>query len=66
MLSINGWHSPYPFHLLECVGAYGMLGQDAVSLTQPFPQLADGFVRLLLGCTMDPVDPGFEVSGSAL
>jgi hypothetical protein len=26
----------------------------------------NSFMRLLLGCAMHPVDPGFEVSGSAL
>jgi len=26
----------------------------------------NSFMRLLLGCVMHPVDPGFEVSGSAL
>jgi hypothetical protein len=56
---------PYPSHLFKGVGVHRLLGQDAVSLVQPFPQLSGGFVRLLPGCTMDPVDPGFEVSGSA-
>jgi hypothetical protein len=27
--------------------------------------LADGLVRLLLGCAEDPIDPGFEIVGSA-
>jgi hypothetical protein len=56
---------PYPSHLLQGVGVHGPLGQQAVSLAQGFPQLADGFVRLLLGCTLGPVDPAFEVGGSA-
>jgi hypothetical protein len=41
-------------------------GQQAASLAQAFPQLIDGFVPLLLGCTLDLVDLGFEVGGSAL
>jgi hypothetical protein len=41
------------------------MGQDTVGLAQPFPLLADGFVRLPLGCAEDLVGLGFEVSGSA-
>ena len=66
LLFVNGGDKPYASHLLEGVGVHRLLSQEVVSLAQPFPQLADGFIRLLLGCTMDPVDLGFEVSGSAL
>jgi len=41
-------------------------GQEAVGLAQPFPQLDDGFVRFLLGCTVDPVNPGFKVGRPAI
>ena len=66
MLPINGGGSPYPSHLFGCVRVHGQLGPEAVSLAQPSPHPIDGFMRLLLGCSMHPVDPGFEVSGSAL
>ena len=51
---------PYLSQLLGGEQVHWLLGQDAVGLAQPFPQLADGFVRLL-GCTVDLVDLGFEV-----
>jgi hypothetical protein len=52
--------------LLGGKGVYGLRGQDSVGLAQPFPQPADGLVRLFLGCVEDPFDSGFEVGGSAL
>jgi hypothetical protein len=55
---------PYPSHLLGGERVHGLHGQDAVALAHPFLQLTDSFVRLLLGCAEDPVDPGFEVGGS--
>jgi len=45
-------------HLWGGEGVYRLLSQDAVALAQPSPYLADGLVRLLLGCA---VDPGLEV-----
>jgi len=66
MLPVNGGDMPYPSHLLECVGVHGLLRQEAVRLAQPSLQLVDGFMRLLLGCTMHLVNLGFEVSRSAL
>ena len=38
-----------------------LLGQDAVDLTQLFPVYTNTIVRLLLGCTVDPINPGFKV-----
>lgn len=55
-----------PVSLVERVQVHGLLGQEAGSLAQSFPYLADGFMRLLLGCTMDPVNPDFEVCKSGL
>jgi hypothetical protein len=55
---------PYPSHLVGGERVYGLHSQDAVALAQPFSQLTDGFVRLLLGYAGDPVDLGFKVSGS--
>jgi len=46
-------------------GVHGLHGQDTVGLAQPFPHLAGGLMRLLLGCTVDPVDPSIEVGRSA-
>ena len=46
---------------------YTEIGTALVSckaLAQPFPYLADGLVGLL-GCAVNPIDPGFEVGGSA-
>jgi hypothetical protein len=56
---------PYPSYLFCGEGVYGLLRQETVALAQPFLQLADSFMRLLLGCTKDPLNPGFEVGGPA-
>ena len=40
--------------------------KDCSRLAQPFPQLADGLMHLLLGFAVDLVKPGFEVGRSAL
>ena len=65
MLPAVRFGQSYPSHLLGGKGVHGLLGQDAVGLIQPFPQLADGLVRLFLSCAEDPVDPGFEFGRSA-
>ena len=54
-----------PVSLVAGVGVHGLLSQQAISLAQAFPQLADGLVRLFLSCAEDPVDPGFEFGRSA-
>jgi hypothetical protein len=56
---------PHPSHLLKGEAVHWLLGHDAVGLAQPFPLLVNSLVLLLFGCMEDPVDPGFEVSGSA-
>jgi hypothetical protein len=64
-LPANVQDMPYPSHLLKGEAVHWLLGQDAVGLAQPFPLLANSFMILLFGCVEDPVDPGFEVSGSS-
>jgi hypothetical protein len=59
------WDKPYPSDLLRDEVVHGLPGQDAVGLTEPFPILTDSFMRLLLGRTVYPVNPGFEVAGPA-
>jgi hypothetical protein len=65
LLQTKKWDKPYPSDLLRGEVVHGLPGQDTVGLTQPFPQLADGLVRLFLSCAEDPVDPGFEFGRSA-
>jgi hypothetical protein len=56
---------PYLSHLLGREGIQRLHSQDS-RLAQPFPQLADGLMHLLLGFAVELVNPGFEVGKSAL
>jgi hypothetical protein len=51
--------------LLLSEAVHGLLGQVGVGLTEPSPQMVGGFVRLLLGCTVYPINPVFEVARAA-
>src|SRR5436305_2988067 len=53
--------TPYPSHLFSGEAVHRLLGQDAVDLAQPFPVYTNTIVRLLLGCTVDSINPGFKV-----
>ena len=66
MLPVNKWDKPYLSHLFCGEAVHGLLRQDIVALAQPFPQLADGSMRLLLCCTENPVNPCFEIGRPAL
>jgi hypothetical protein len=55
------WDMPYPSHLFGGEAVHRLLSQGAVGLAQPFPVYANAIVRLLLGCTVDPINPGFKV-----
>jgi len=55
------WDTPYPSHLFGGEAVHRLLSQGAVGLAQPFPVYANAIVRLLLGCTVDPINPGFKV-----
>jgi hypothetical protein len=54
--------STYLSHLFGGEAVHGLLGQDAVGLTEPFPHLIDSLMRLLLHRTVYPINPGFEVA----
>ena len=62
---VNRSDSPHPSHLISGEAVHRLLSQHAVALAQPFPFLANGLMRLLLGCADNPVDPGLEVGGFA-
>jgi len=51
----------YPLHLFGGQAVHGLLGQDVVDLAQPSPVYTNAIVCLLLGCTVDPINPGFKV-----
>jgi hypothetical protein len=59
-LSANRRDGLYPSNLLKGAAVYKSSGQDAVGLVLLFPQLADGLMRLLLGCAKDLVDLKFR------
>jgi hypothetical protein len=65
MLPVDRWDSRTRLTCWVVKVSHGLHGQDTVGLAQLFPQLADGLVRLLLGCAEEPVDPSFEVGESA-
>jgi len=51
--------------LFEGERVHRLVSQVAVALAQPFPYLAGVLVVLRLRCVANPVDPAFEVGGSA-
>ena len=53
--------TPHPSHLFSGEAVHRLLGQDAVDLAQPFPVYTNTIVRLLFGCTVDPINLGFKV-----
>ena len=55
----------YPSHLFGGRAVHRLHGQNAVGLAQPFPELTDASVRLLLSYTEDPINPGFKVARPA-
>jgi hypothetical protein len=56
---------PYPSHLFGGQAVHRLHGQNAVGLAQLFPELTDTSMRLLLGCTEDPINPVFKVARPA-
>ena len=53
--------TPYPSHLFGGEAVHRLLSQDAVGLAQPLPVYTNTIVRLLLGRTVDPINPGLKV-----
>jgi len=65
LLQTRKWDKPYPSYLLLSEAIHGLPSQDAVGLTEPSPQLANSFMRLLLGRTVYPINLGLELAGPA-
>jgi hypothetical protein len=59
------WRRPYPSHLLLGEAVHGLLSQDSIGLIEPSPQIIDSFMRLLLGCTVYPINLIFEIARAA-